>query len=359
MLARRGFRIAPARRATNALFAHGRLTRYWLAISRRARARTIMLEHLEKLRFLRRAAEEGLISREEYEQHRGRLLRAAIDILRPNQPVSNDGVAAARPAAPVDPMTADVIFVQQRWASHTLVAALIEVLEWNVANARARTARSDVAAEQAAPVAAHRQVGREGPTPTTRPVRHADHGTGSEGEPSQNRARAFHHRPSGRKAGPSGVHALSPLPRRAANATPFSFAFDRSGRHRNTNEKLPSVDPLSIHMQELWKEAERLAGRRDQLPMPGVERKDGAAAPNLVQRLASAVQRPGHPLAADACRARLRRNSPAVAPAVHKREHGHGHAAERGRRLEHRHGCKPSRPYVNRICISVHANLVV
>ena len=357
MLARRGFRIAPARRATNALFAHGRLTRYWLAISRRARARTIMLEHLEKLRFLRRAAEEGLISREEYEQHRGRLLRAAIDILRPNQPESNDGVAAA----PVDPVTADVIFVQQRWASHTLVAALIEVLEWNAANARARAARSDVlAAEQAAPVAAHQQVGRVGPMPTTRPARHADHGTGSEGEPSQNRARAFHHRPSGQKAGPSGVHALSPLPRRAANATPFSFAFDRSGRHRNTNEKLPSVDPLSIHMQELWKEAERLAGQRVQLPMPGVERKDAAAAaPNRVQRLASAVQRPGHLLAADSCRARLRRNSPAVAPAVHKREHGHGHAAERGRRLEHRHGCKPSRPYVNRICISVHANLVV
>ena len=120
------------------------------------------------------------------------------------------------------------------------------------------------------------------------------------------------------------------------------------------------MDPLSIHMQELWKEAERLAGRRDQLPMPGVERKDGTAAPNLVQRLASAVQRPGHPLAAESCRARLRRNSPAVAPAVHKREHGHGHAAERGQRLEHRHGCnKPSRPYANRICISVHANLVI
>jgi hypothetical protein len=82
----------------------------------------MMSEFLERLRFLRRASSDGLISTDEYVQQRKRLLRAAVSIT--GVAAQGGGCASEAPSH------------QSKQAWHALIAALVEVIECNTADTR-------------------------------------------------------------------------------------------------------------------------------------------------------------------------------------------------------------------------------
>ena len=111
-----------------------------------------MLAQLDKLRFLRRAVDEGLISHAEQEHHRAHVLRTAFGSMQSGN-AGAPNVAAAKEVTPEGE--------QRAW--QVLVAALIEVIEANSEQANDEQHREgDVApqsnGEPPAPGLSHRKA---------------------------------------------------------------------------------------------------------------------------------------------------------------------------------------------------------
>ena len=130
------------------------------------------------------------------------------------------------------------------------------------------------------------------------------------------------------------------------------------------------MDPLSLRLQELWKNGDRQYDGRQRPPHSGQD--EAAIKARLHQGLKEASPPTGAAAAAnrrfvdglakatvaDASKARLRRHSPGVAQAGAQRLIGPGHG-QRAHQAVADGGKDKSRPYVNRICICVHADLMI
>jgi hypothetical protein len=159
-----------------------------------------MLEYLERLRFLRRAVTEGLISDAEYEQHRQKLLRAAW--MAVPMPAAVNGVHDAIGAMAREEVSG-ASDAKRVW--QVLIAALVEVLEAYAA-----------------------RVGRQG-----KPSAKGE-------EPAA-------------KASTNEVHPR-PLVGADDRGGRSRFAFNKRGLHHNSRHKLPRVDPLEFNLDQLWQE---------------------------------------------------------------------------------------------------------
>ena len=165
-----------------------------------------MLIHLERLRFLHLAAEEGLISGEEHAQYRLKLLKAAIDITR--TPCNSERTFTQAHAKKLE----EANTIQKLWAWRSLIAALAEIID----------------------ASACRHVeNRCSPAPTHSKESCQQRESVSASDGLQSEAKS---------SGGGRGRDCSP-----------SFAFSMSGKHRDTKQQLPELDPLSIHVSNLWR----------------------------------------------------------------------------------------------------------
>lgn len=134
---------------------------------------------------------------------------------------------------------------------------------------------------------------------------------------------------------------------------------------------MPQLDPLTIHLNELWKDPPISAkdaktvehptfGEQQQVPVADRHRHAPQETSHPAPRSAGHAPLLPKPAAAEAGRAHLRKNMPGVvhAGAVKANPHFRSdcHARQVNRGL-HRHA--PTRPRVNRVSVSLHADLMI
>jgi hypothetical protein len=204
-----------------------------------------MHANLDKLRFLRRASDEGLISQLEHEQHRTRLLRSILNLSESSHPLgSPDFVSCVVEATDKLPTTDDS---NRHSTWQMLIAALIDVLECNAdgrKHERAAYVRNAAASKVAVPRAAMpwgRRPQQPRITPAVAPsatnaTTACEHGAADEDEP------------------PAGSVLAREQDDRSPMRSPASrYTYNRSGRHRDTHEAICSMDPLVIPLESLFK----------------------------------------------------------------------------------------------------------
>ena len=158
-----------------------------------------MLAYLERLRFLRNAAGEGLISNEELQQQRKRLLRAATTMGTEAEAQRHKEIGGHD--------------AKRAWWA--LLAALIDVIESYV--------------EESAAVAPRASAMPNGAGATEKPV-----------------APAYAPKAAAPRQCPQ-----KPIPTPGTIARHFTF--NRRGDHCFTKEPLPRLDPLSFDLGDLWR----------------------------------------------------------------------------------------------------------
>ena len=264
-----------------------------------------LMEALEKLRLLRRARMEDLLTGSEYEQHRARVLQPALQGIAPTQSqtparASNEEGGTRHVGAELAHQHETRDVPGRPW--RTLIAALVEVLEHNLhlhSNVsdlqkravplaqRARSRQPHVApvvdpknlvkgrannarpgayarAHHAAVAAEHRRLARERAAAVAR-ARAARNGlcdpccdrrdTAQLPSADRNAGEAAQqlHRADEETTAPGAGHlAGTTTPMGIASKGRQRFTFNRCGRHQHTNEALPLLDPLDIPMQGLW-----------------------------------------------------------------------------------------------------------
>lgn len=179
-----------------------------------------MLAQLEHLRFLRRAADEGLITDSEHAQHRQAVLLCvrSLPILAPRA----DAAAPPSLRKCLHMAAADEQKRVGKW--HALLEALAEAIECHDSG-RHRSQK---------PGFARHEVPRQ-PQQAGQPAR---------------RKHVFFTPPEDTGA----AH------RARSAAAPGRFVYNRRGLHCKTREPLPSIDPLDFDMEPLWHEhAKRVA----------------------------------------------------------------------------------------------------
>lgn len=182
-------------------------------------------EFLDKLRFLRRVEEEGFITRAEYDEHRARFLRLALV------------AAPEHDHSPVDPggpgYCSNPQGAHHQTAQQILIAALIEVIEWNtrcqkkpVTNQKRAIHSQHLSGTPALPRQAPRQ---SAPAPVQAPQQPS--AIASQGRP-----------PTCIREGTIGNRR---------------FAFDKRGRNCITNNPLPDLDPVEFNLKDLFKDVNK------------------------------------------------------------------------------------------------------
>ena len=180
-----------------------------------------MIAYLERLRLLRRAAGEGLISDAEFAQQRKRLLRAAASITMQQTENGLQGVAEHGASGE-----------ESKRAWQALVAALVDVLECHANDARRRVQPAAVAT--ASP--SHNHDRDDAVANTVR------QGAAAQVAPAVAPAAA------GARSGAERVVQGQPVRPQ--------FTYDRYGLHWLTREPVPEMDPLEIDVSQLFRDPE-------------------------------------------------------------------------------------------------------